>query len=107
MGQLELEELQLDELEALRLCDLRGMHQQEAADLMGVSRPTLGRIVESARRKLARLAVEEGTAVRIGGGNVTPEPEQFRRRHAHCQRHGGNDGRGHGVQAESRRRQHS
>jgi predicted DNA-binding protein (UPF0251 family) len=67
----ELEEivLLLDELEAMRLADFEGLYQEEAAERMHVSRPTFGRIVESARRKIAR-ALLEGQAIRIEGGVV-------------------------------------
>ncbi len=44
--------LAFDELEALRLADLWGLHHEEAARKMGVSRQTFGRIVETARRKV-------------------------------------------------------
>ena len=47
----------LDEFEALRLADLEGLYQEDAASRMGVSRPTLGRILESARRKVAEALV--------------------------------------------------
>jgi predicted DNA-binding protein (UPF0251 family) len=67
----ELEEvwMTLDELEALRLADLLGLYQEEAAGRMGVSRATFGRIVESARRKAAEVLVA-GKALRIEGGPV-------------------------------------
>lgn len=45
--------LGLDEVEALRLCDRDGLYQEEAAALLGVSRPTLARVLEEARRKVA------------------------------------------------------
>ena len=68
----ELEELILgfDEAEALRLADLQGLYQEAAARSMGVSRQTFGRIVESARRKLAD-ALLNGKAIRIEGGEVS------------------------------------
>lgn len=50
---LETVEVGLDELEAIRLADLEGLYQEEAAKRMGVSRPTFGRLVESGRRKVA------------------------------------------------------
>jgi len=67
----ELEEvvLSLDEFEALRLADLEGLYQEQAAERMGVSRPTFGRTVESAHRKVAEALVG-GKALRIEGGNV-------------------------------------
>jgi predicted DNA-binding protein (UPF0251 family) len=59
----------LDELEALRLADLDGLYQLQAARRMGVSRATFGRIVEAARRKVAQALVE-GRGLRIEGGPV-------------------------------------
>jgi predicted DNA-binding protein (UPF0251 family) len=61
--------LSVDELEAMRLADLEGLYQGEAAERMEVSRPTFARIVEAARRKVAGALVE-GRALRIGGGPV-------------------------------------
>ncbi|MGO8692769.1 MAG: DUF134 domain-containing protein [Rectinemataceae bacterium] len=61
--------LSFDEAEALRLADLDGLYQQAAAQRMGVSRQTFGRIVESARKKTAD-ALLNGKALRIEGGTV-------------------------------------
>jgi predicted DNA-binding protein (UPF0251 family) len=61
--------LTLDEFEALRLADLEGLYQEEAADRMGVSRPTFGRVIESARRKVADALVNAKALV-IAGGTV-------------------------------------
>ena len=46
-------EIRADELEALRLCDLEELSQQEAANRMGVSRGTLQRLLYSAHRQIA------------------------------------------------------
>jgi predicted DNA-binding protein (UPF0251 family) len=73
-------EMTVDELEALRLADLEGLYQEDAAARMGVSRPTLGRILESARRKVAEALVL-GRALRIEGGPVVA-----RLRRGHCPR---------------------
>lgn len=72
----EIEEIVLgfDEAEALRLADLVGLYQEAAARHMGVSRPTFGRIIESARRKVAD-AVLNGKALRIEGGEVIIKEE--------------------------------
>lgn len=59
--------LTVDELEAMRLADLEGMYQEEAARQMNVSRQTFGRIISSARGKVAEALVK-GRALRIGGG---------------------------------------
>jgi predicted DNA-binding protein (UPF0251 family) len=57
----------VDEFEAVRLVDLEGLYHERAAECMGVSRRTLGRMVISARRKVA-YALAEGCALRIEGG---------------------------------------
>jgi DNA-directed RNA polymerase subunit RPC12/RpoP len=59
----------MDEFEALRLADLDGAYHEQAALEMNVSRQTFGRILESARRKVARVLVE-GLALRIEGGVI-------------------------------------
>ncbi len=63
----ELEEIVLgmDELEALRLTDLDGLYQIDVAEKMGVSRQTIGNILDNAHRKLAD-ALLNGKALRIG-----------------------------------------
>jgi len=48
---------------------LEGLYQEQAAERMGVSRPTLGRIVESARRKVAEALIR-GKVLRIEGGRI-------------------------------------
>lgn len=61
--------LSLDEFEAVKLADLEGKYQEEASQLMHVSRPTFGRIIESAHKKIAEALVL-GKALRIEGGPV-------------------------------------
>ena len=41
-----------DELEALRLCDLKGMTQEQAGVSMGISRGTVQRLLMSGREKI-------------------------------------------------------
>lgn len=67
----ELEEVVLgvDELEAIRLADLEGLYQELAAEKMGVSRQTFGRIVAAARQKVASALVR-GKALKIEGGAI-------------------------------------
>jgi predicted DNA-binding protein (UPF0251 family) len=62
--------LSVDELEAIRLTDLDGLYQEQAADKMGVSRQTFGRIIESARKTVADALIN-GKALKIEGGNIT------------------------------------
>ncbi len=60
--------LSLDEYEAIRLGDLEGLYQEQAAEKMGVSRQTFGRIIESAHKKVAEALVN-GKALKIEGGD--------------------------------------
>ena len=62
--------LNLDEYESLRLADLEGLYQEQAASRMNVSRQTFGRIIEEARRKVADVLVN-GKTLRIEGGPVS------------------------------------
>jgi predicted DNA-binding protein (UPF0251 family) len=79
--------LTVDELEAIRLADLQGLYQEQAAEKMNISRQTFGRIIESAHKKIADALVN-GKALSIQGGSVKlavpPEaigepPHRFRR----------------------------
>lgn len=65
--------LTVDEFEAVRLADHEGLYQEEAAVRMNVSRPTFGRILYSAHRKIAE-ALLQGKALRIEGGRVEVAP---------------------------------
>jgi predicted DNA-binding protein (UPF0251 family) len=57
-------DLSLDELEAIRLADYEGLYHEQAAEKMNISRPTFGRILGEARRKLAE-AIVDGKALKI------------------------------------------
>jgi predicted DNA-binding protein (UPF0251 family) len=52
------------EVEALRLVDLEGLSQEQAGTKMGVSRGTIWRLLQSARRKVAQ-ALTEGKPLTI------------------------------------------
>ena len=56
--------LTIDELEALRLCDLKDLEQKEAAKKMKVSQSTLQRILASARKKVSEALIS-GKAIKI------------------------------------------
>jgi len=73
---LELVELGLDELEALRLADLQGLYQNNAALEMGISQATFGRLLEKAHNKVAD-AVINGKALMIKGGKVMRRGRTF------------------------------
>ena len=62
-------ELHYEEYESIHLCDYQMMTQAEAAEQMGISRPTLTRIYGRARQKIAKALVE-GCAVTIEGGSA-------------------------------------
>ena len=76
-AQLEEVVLHYDEYEAVRLLDYEGLMQEQAAEKMNVSRPTLTRIYESARKTIAKAFVE-GKMIVIEGGNVDFGRQWFR-----------------------------
>lgn len=63
-------DLSVEEFEAIRLKDLKGMEQTEIAGQMGVSQPTLHRLLQSAHKKIADALVN-GKAIKIHGGNYS------------------------------------
>jgi predicted DNA-binding protein (UPF0251 family)/predicted Fe-Mo cluster-binding NifX family protein len=68
----ELKEVVLghDEIEAVRLKNLQGLSQEEAAEEMNVSQPTFHRLLSSAYTKMTD-AIVNGKALRIEGGNIS------------------------------------
>ena len=70
-GRIEIV-LTLDEFEAIRLADLEGLYQEQAAERMSVSRPTFGRILAVAHRKVAEALVH-GKTLKIEGGTIRME----------------------------------
>ncbi len=74
--------LQYDEYEAIRLLDYDGLNQEQASERMNVSRPTLTRIYENARRTIAKALIE-GKMIIIEGGNVQFNKMWFRCRKCH------------------------
>ena len=64
--------LSLDEFEALRLADFEGLYQEQSASMMNISRQTFGRIIDSARKKIADALVN-GKSLKIEGGIVSFE----------------------------------
>ncbi len=73
-----------DELEALRLADLLSYSQEEAAIKMNISRATFGRIVSTARRKVAD-GILNGKAIRI---NENPDKNTILKQKGYCGRCG-------------------
>ena len=97
VASIEVEELRLDELEALRLADLEGLYQEAAAERMGVSRPTFARILARARSAVARALVEERVLV-VGEGPVVAGPQGP----LPCPVHEGGRRRGRGCRCRTR-----
>ena len=61
---LEKINLDIDELEALSLCDSQGLSQADAGERMAVSRGTVQRLVNSGRKKIID-AIIQGQALVI------------------------------------------
>ncbi|MFH1058995.1 MAG: DUF134 domain-containing protein [Pseudomonadota bacterium] len=68
LAQLREVVLPLEGLEALRLVEVEGLDQEAAAARMGVSRPTFTRVLAEARHLVA-VALTQGQALRIAGGD--------------------------------------
>ncbi|AEA33355.1 DUF134 domain-containing protein [Hippea maritima] len=64
--------LSYDELEAIRLADFEGLYQQQASELMQVSRPTFSRIIERAHQKIADALIHS-KAIEIEEEGEFPE----------------------------------
>jgi predicted DNA-binding protein (UPF0251 family) len=90
--ELEVISMQLDEVEALRLADQEGLYHEGAAERMGVSRVTFGRILQRAHAKVAE-ALLEGKALLIGEGPIQFGQEEDET----CPIHGGPRRRGRGC----------
>ena len=69
--------LEAEELEAFRLVDLEGLSQEDAGVRMGVSRGTIWRLVQSARKKTAR-ALSEGRPL-----SISPSVSEENRKQPH------------------------
>lgn len=82
--------LTVEEFETIRLIDYQGMDQSQAAEMMSVSRQTVGRILKTARLKTARALVE-GRSLNIRGGCYRMRGQQGR------QKKGGGNGFGKGM----------
>ncbi len=59
--------LSLEEFEIIRLIDYEGLDQSQAAEIMQVSRQTVGRILKSGRYNLSKFVVE-AHRLKVEGG---------------------------------------
>jgi len=63
MSQLTQVRLGLDELEALRLCDVDGLDQEAAGARMGVSRGTIQRLLIAGRTKVVGALLDSSALI--------------------------------------------
>lgn len=71
-------ELTLGEYEALKLTDLEGRCQKDAAILMGISQPTFSRVLKSARKAVSDGLIF-GKRIKVSGGTYKFSLERSRR----------------------------
>ena len=64
MRNLEVIELTVEEAEALRLKNVKGLDQNKCAEKMNTSQSTFQRILSSAYRKISKALIE-GKAIKI------------------------------------------
>lgn len=57
LREIETVQISLDQFEALRLCDVERLEQEEAGWRMGVSRGTIQRLLYDARKKLVEAMI--------------------------------------------------
>lgn len=72
MGREEMVLLLPEELELLKLIDLQGLEQEEAASALGVSRRTVWRDLHEARRKVTDALVH-GKGIEVAGCTLRTE----------------------------------
>lgn len=79
MTDLAIIRLGLDEMEAMRLCDLGGDDQETAGERMGVSRGTVQRLLKSGRAKVVQALLESSALIIEGGeGDAALHPDNER-----------------------------
>jgi len=72
LSKLSVTTVNLDEMEAIRLVDSECYPQTEAAKQMDISQPTVARLLESGRKKIA-TAIVQGQAFAINPGDAPIE----------------------------------
>lgn len=63
MKELTINNIEADEFEAIRICDYEGLSQIEASALMGISRGTIQRLLNSGRKKIVDSFLNEKAIV--------------------------------------------
>ena len=78
ISELEINELKLDELEAIHLCDYGDLNQAQAAEKMGISTGTLQRLLYAGRKTIID-AIYSSKAIEIKrDGDITEGPGRGR-----------------------------
>ncbi len=70
--------LTIEEVEAIRLKDVEGLNQTEAAKKMEVSRPTFQRVLTEARAKIGEALIM-AKGIRFEGGNYRLDQKSCKR----------------------------
>ena len=79
-GRPEEIELAIDEFEALKLADFQGFNQSQGASAMRLSRPSFGRILRQARKKIADALVNgKVIKIRMGDAQIGVRKKDFSR----------------------------
>lgn len=63
MKQIATVEIELDQFEAMRLCDVDGLDQAEAGEILGVSRGTVQRLLYKGRKRLMGAILDNSAVV--------------------------------------------
>jgi len=89
MRDLTVSEISLDEFEAMRLCDLEEMQQEQAGQQMGVSRGTVQRLLYESRRKiLAAILNNDALTITLSNREAHHASMHTHKRKCRTGRHG-------------------
>lgn len=106
MRELEEVTLTIDELETVRLSDVEGFSQAEAASMMDIHQSTFQRTLARARKKIGQ-ALTTGKAIKIEGGDYEislsrrPQHLGISKMHVECPGCGHTEEKERGVPASS------
>ncbi len=74
MCEMDSVQIELDEFEAIRLCDYEGKNQIEASESIGLSRGTIQRLLQSGRKKiLDALLYDKAIVIKNNFENISEE----------------------------------
>ncbi len=63
LADLETTTLSLDQFEAIRLCDIENLSQEDAGEKMGVSRGTIQRLLYKTRKQIAEAILHNNAII--------------------------------------------